>query len=286
MKHIVGFSGGVDSQAAALWVLNRFPKEDIIILNSPAGGNEHPLTTEHIEWFSRSVHSVIVVKAEIRDMWIGRDQAEKHGFEPRAELTFDLMAKIKGRFPSRKAQFCTEKLKLLPIRRWLFENLGHSSDLPCARHYERYAGVRRDESPAREKTVGRCYDEFFNCMVNQPVFDWTKKMCFDYIQSHGQQINPLYTFGFGRVGCAPCINAKKSDILAWAQRFPAMIDKVRGWEREVGRTFFAPIVPGLEINWVDEVVEWAKTDRGGSQYNMFKILEERPACESAYGLCE
>lgn len=25
MKHIVGFSGGVDSQACARWVLNRFP---------------------------------------------------------------------------------------------------------------------------------------------------------------------------------------------------------------------------------------------------------------------
>ena len=37
MKHIVGFSGGIDSQAAALWVLNRFPREDVILLNSDAG---------------------------------------------------------------------------------------------------------------------------------------------------------------------------------------------------------------------------------------------------------
>lgn len=42
MKHIVGFSGGIDSQACARWVLNRFPKEDVILLNSDAGANEHP----------------------------------------------------------------------------------------------------------------------------------------------------------------------------------------------------------------------------------------------------
>ena len=46
MKHIVGFSGGIDSQAAARWVLNRYEPQDVILTNSDAGGNEHPLTTE------------------------------------------------------------------------------------------------------------------------------------------------------------------------------------------------------------------------------------------------
>lgn len=48
MKHIVGFSGGIDSQACARWVLNHFPPEDVLLLNSDAGGNEHPLTTEFV----------------------------------------------------------------------------------------------------------------------------------------------------------------------------------------------------------------------------------------------
>lgn len=48
-KHVVGFSGGIDSQACAGWVLDHFPHEDVILMNSDAGGNEHPLTTEHIE---------------------------------------------------------------------------------------------------------------------------------------------------------------------------------------------------------------------------------------------
>ena len=43
VKHVVGFSGGIDSQACARWVLNRYPAEDVILLNSDAGGNEHPI---------------------------------------------------------------------------------------------------------------------------------------------------------------------------------------------------------------------------------------------------
>ena len=69
MKHIVGFSGGIDSQACALWVRNHFPKDDVILLNSDAGKNEHPLTTEFVNWYSANLHPVITVSAIIADVW-------------------------------------------------------------------------------------------------------------------------------------------------------------------------------------------------------------------------
>jgi 7-cyano-7-deazaguanine synthase in queuosine biosynthesis len=68
MKHIVGFSGGIDSQACARWVLNRYPKEDVILLNSDAGGNEHPLTTAFVEEYSRTIHSMVRLQPIIN--WI------------------------------------------------------------------------------------------------------------------------------------------------------------------------------------------------------------------------
>jgi len=74
----------------------------------------------------------------------------------------------------------------------------------------------------------------------------------------------------------------------WASRFPEMIEKVREWERRVGRTFFAPCVPGKEINWVDEVVDWSRTAHGGKQV-LLPMLEAEVAagsCMSRYGLCE
>ncbi len=119
MKHVVGFSGGVDSQACALWVRRKFAKEDVILLNSQAGRNEHPLTVEHIRWYSENVHPVIECVPRTKDLGTrgtkeGATRDRRQEFDDEDELTFDRLAYIKGRFPSRKAQFCTEHLKLAP----------------------------------------------------------------------------------------------------------------------------------------------------------------------------
>ena len=68
MKHVVGFSGGIDSQACARWVLNRFPAEDVILLNSTAGANEHPLTTAFVAEYSEKIHPVVVIEAIVADV--------------------------------------------------------------------------------------------------------------------------------------------------------------------------------------------------------------------------
>lgn len=277
MKHVVGFSGGIDSQAVARWVLNRFPKEDVILLNSNAGGNESPVTVKFIEDYSAAVHPVMIVEAIHADMWETPGYAEKKGLDSNAPLSFLDMIKIKGRPPSRKAQFCTEKLKLRPAMRWIKANI-HGE-------YVRYSGLRRQESDARKHTPYSEHDDWFECTVFHPIFDWTKEMCFDYVKHHGEEFNPLYKLGFNRVGCAPCINSGRDDIRNWNQRFPDMIDKIRSWEKESGRTFFAPMVPGKDINWIDEVVEWANCERGGKQYSL-EVMHPPAVCESKYGLCE
>lgn len=288
VKRVVGFSGGADSQATALWVRLQFPAEDIILLNTQAGRNEHPITAGFIRWYSDNIFPVVEVVPLIRDLGDVGTRCPATGERRRQfgdddELTFDRLAFIKGRFPSRKAQFCTEYLKLSPQKRWCEENLrAHGID------YDRYIGVRRDESAARKDTPDHRWDEYFDCEVFYPIAAWTKQQVFDFLKEHGEEVNPLYRAGFNRVGCAPCINSGKDDIREWAARFPEMIDKVREWEKSVGRTFFAPCVPGLEINWIDEVVEWAKTARGGRQGLLAFVENDAAAgaCVSKYGLCE
>lgn len=285
MKHVVGFSGGIDSQATARWVLNRYPAEDVILLNSDAGGNEHSLTTEFIRSYSDTVHPVTLLRPIIADLGGygskgGKALERRSEFRDDEPLTFDRLAYIKGRFPSSQAQFCTEFLKMRPANRWIKEHLT-SKGIP----WQRYSGVRRGESTKRSAKQAVEWDEYLGCELHHPIVDWTKQMCFDYVKAHGEEINQLYTLGFHRVGCAPCINSGKDDIMAWVQRFPEMIDKLRTWEQRVGRTFFSPMVPGMEINWIDDVVRWAKTTRGGKQFSLL-VLQERPACESDYGLCE
>lgn len=287
-KHVVGFSGGIDSQACAGWVLDHFPREDVILLNSNAGGNEHPITTEFVRWYSKNVHPVVEVNAIIADLGgvgthSGKTKQRREQYCDDDLMSFVDLATVKGRFPSRKAQFCTEYLKLAPQRRWIKENvtdLGHD--------IIRYSGVRRDESQQRKNTPDYKWDDYFDCYICYPIASWTKKQCFDFVKSRGERFNELYLLGFSRVGCAPCINSSKEDISQWGARFPEMIDKVRAWEQQVGRTFFAPCVPGKAINWVDEVVAWAKTTRGGKQIALPFAEAEAAAglCSSKYGLCE
>lgn len=284
LKHVVGFSGGIDSQATARWVLNRNDPDDVILINSDVGGHEHPITTEFVEWYSENVHPVVVVSPIVADLGDvganpGKVNDRRSRYKESDRMTFDVLAEIKGMFPTNMSQFCTEALKLAPSKRWLDENI------PSGQTIVRYAGVRRDESRKRRDAQAWDHDDYFDCMMIQPIVDWTKDMCFEYVKAHGEQFNELYTLGFSRVGCSPCINANKEDIRQWATRFPAMIDKVRSWEQRTGLSFFRKPFDDEKYRFVDDMVDWAMTRHGGSQYDLL-VLQTPPACESKYGLCE
>jgi hypothetical protein len=308
-------------------VLEKEGPEHVILMSSDAGGNEHPMTTAHVEWYSKNVHPVVMLQARVSDLGgIGtRDGAtgeRRRSLGEDSLLTFADLAYVKGRFPSKKAQFCTEYLKLAPQLRALQELYLQGHDVV------RYAGVRADESQDRAKLSGCQHDDYFDCELRRPILAWTKQQCFAFCMGRGERVNELYSHGFSRVGCAPCVNSGKDDVRLWAARFPEMIDKVRDWEKRVGRTFFPPCIPRPEhnravrewrdrwlevthspdedvdpvvrvkpgapprpatpINWIDEVVAWSKTTRGGTQMDLpvVEIEAEAGTCSSKYGLCE
>lgn len=120
-------------------------------------------------------------------------------------------------------------------------------------------------------------------------------------RKHGVKHNPLYEQGMGRVGCMPCIHARKDELLEIGKRFPEEINRVAQWEHLVSKlaasqkaTFFS--VDGLGKGNADKIdleqhgiwarVEWAKTSRGGVQYDFLRSDAEGPMCSSIYGLCE
>lgn len=43
---------------------------------------------------------------------------------------------------------------------------------------------------------------------------------------------------------------------------------------------------GMNTPGVDEVLEWAKTGRGGKVYDLVKASMDTSVCSSRYGLCE
>ena len=285
MKHIVGFSGGIDSQACALWVRRRFDPADVLLLNSDAGGNEHPVTTQFIEDYSRDVFPVVMISPQVQDMdGQARAAIARRGLGPTDPLTFDLLAELKQCFPTHYQQFCTYHLKIVPQKRWMLEN----ADGLIRDGYARYVGVRADESNDRAKFPEHEWDATYDCDLYRPLLRWTKRECFDYVRDAGEAINPLYAMGFSRVGCAPCVNSNKDDIRQWAATFPEMIDKVREWERRTGKTFFRPQVKGGPLQWIDDKVKWSRTERGGKVVSLPYVEADAAAgrCVSKYGLCE
>lgn len=325
MKHLVGFSGGVDSQATALWVRQRFPPEDVILLFCDAGGNEHTLTYEFVREYSHNVHPVTFITPLVRDLWEPtsdktadfvawcRDNfaSDEHAIEwareckiniedhtaaniaavaregvgPDTPLTFDLTARIRGVFPSKGKRFCTDSLKLHPQKRWMLAN----RDGVLADGVERYVGLRREEGKVQGKgraaIPDRLYDDYFGCWLNYPVADMTKAEVFAMLATAGERWNPLYDLGHNRVGCYPCIAAGKDEIRACAVISPDKIVQIGEWEQTVGKPFFVHKIPGRPDAPVDEVVKWAKTARG--EYRPGETQDQMPFLESDLndGLC-
>lgn len=204
----------------------------------------------------------------------------------------------KGRFPSRKAQFCTEELKRNMA-------VGFQMELMDAGHrVVSWQGVRRDESENRRnaKKIERVGHGLW---IFRPIVEWTAAQVFELAASRGVSPNPLYLQGMGRVGCMPCINCSKPELRQIAARFPEHPARIAEWEHIVGMcskrgfsTWFsdAPaavaqasdrrvIFADLNI-WTR--IEWSKTSRGGKQFNLLDEIENDGAggCSSSYGLCD
>lgn len=126
----------------------------------------------------------------------------------------------------------------------------------------------------------------------RPIFTWTAEETLDYIKSNLQQPNPLYFQGFSRVGCFPCIMAKKSEIKLIIQNHPDQWQAIKDAELDANSTFFrADYVPlfaqlhrsdkGHRITTAEDVEKYLTAN--DTQLDLF----EKPiGCMSVYNLCE
>jgi 3'-phosphoadenosine 5'-phosphosulfate sulfotransferase (PAPS reductase)/FAD synthetase len=195
------------------------------------------------------------------------------------------------------AQFCTEFLKTRAI--------DDACVIPALERGSlvQWLGVRRDESLNRRNVpMFRRIPQFghprrVSITLFCPIIHWTAKNVISFSQAHGLRPNPLYMHGMGRVGCFPCINASKGELRQIGLRFPDAVERIAAWERIVAAaskrgnaTFFAPSVTpeGSATEWPDaaQVFEWAKTTRGGRQFDLFAAGDDGLSCSSQYGLCE
>ena len=121
MKHIVAFSGGKDSLATLLLVIEKFGKKYLEVIFCDTGW-ESPVTYQHIKDVEGKLNiKVIFLKSK-----------KYNGF-------YDLSIK-KKRVASPKARFCTEELKVKPMIDYI---------LSKREHIIIYQGIRAEESRNR-----------------------------------------------------------------------------------------------------------------------------------------
>lgn len=314
MIAVISTSGGKDSTATLLCAIEQLDRKQIFPVFADTG-NEHPMTYEYIKYLgSRLRLKIHTVKADFKEWWWERRDyirdkwalpAPKKGwpdgvpadiiarvlavFEkgPTGNPYLDLCI-IKGRFPSRKAQFCTDELKKQPLNKYI-------NDL-VAEHkvVESWQGVRADESESRAKLPEReSNGELFT--IYRPILKWNVEQVFALHKKHKVKPNPLYKLGMARVGCMPCINVSKDELFEISRRFPEHIERIAEWEKivsEASKRGQSTFIPSPEdrgdgkVHSIWERVEWSKTARGGKQLDLFKAMEEPKSCASRYGLCE
>jgi 3'-phosphoadenosine 5'-phosphosulfate sulfotransferase (PAPS reductase)/FAD synthetase len=273
-KRIVSVSGGKDSTALYLWAVEQWGADGFLAVFADTG-HEHPVTYNYVKNLHLMANGPEVhwVHADFSERLTARGKAVSHN--PMRDLIV-----WKGRVPSSKAQFCTEHLKLRPIRDWL-EGMRTDDDA-----VEMYVGIRAAESERRSKMPEHEWSEFYDCDFYRPLLHWSEAQVWEILKRHGVPPNPLYTeAGSARVGCYPCIHARKSELAAlpeWAW------DRLEAHEKAVGRSWFpAGLVPGKFIPTIADVKEWSKTTRGGRQVDMFAPeAVDVPSCMSTWGVCE
>ena len=308
---VVSVSGGKDSLATAQLAIDRHGRDAVRLVHFETG-NEHELTERYVrEDMPAALRLPVTVLMADFTADIARkrryiaEKWEAKGVPPdRVKRALELLhptgnpmldlCMMKGRFPSRKAQFCTQELKIKVAERYMAE-LRASTSAPL----ESWQGIRRDESANRKDALAVEHVPEERLTIIRPIVDWTAQQVIDFIRSRGLPLNPLYSMGCSRVGCMLCINAGKDEIANAARRWPHHIDKLREWEALVSETskrgwttFFvdsfedgetcAEIFDRLRI---DKHVEWATTSRGGRQQDWIRQVGET-GCSSSYGLCE
>lgn len=313
-RHVVFISGGKDSAALAIWAKQNIGPDKFEMFHSITG-HDALLTMNYLRnfhLFANLPNPVIMRQADFTE------RLAKKGLKPSGNPMRDLIM-WKGRVPSAKAQFCTEHLKLAVARDWLKET---ADERPVIL----YTGIRRGESNRRSTYEEYELLTYFDCLTRRPLIDWTTEDVFKTLRVNSIPLNPLYEKGFLRVGCFPCIHARKSELNLLPDEY---WDNIKSIENEVERTWFSygtiPLtdeqktrfsrIPRVKLKdedgnetdeWgpdpeqvkalknelspsVDEVRVWAKTTRGGRQIDLFSVDEldrDIPSCMAAWGICE
>jgi 3'-phosphoadenosine 5'-phosphosulfate sulfotransferase (PAPS reductase)/FAD synthetase len=289
--HVLSLSGGKDSTAAALYLREQGIPHVRLFMDT---GWEHASLYEHLDYLEAELGPITRIRSDIGVLdGYADDVTELEARIGRPSPMIRWTVK-KAMFSSRVRRWCTQELKVRPFLRWVEEQ---DADIINV------VGIRADESaarsglPEREAMPGADHVE-----VWRPLIRWSEQDVIDIHQRHGVRPCRLYLEGASRVGCWPCIMARKSELRMLAdddvrvsimRDLEALVARIveerKGAHPNGAPAFYQaraanedgvyPCVP------IDRVLEWARTGKGGRQFELFAASPREAGC-TRWGLCD
>jgi 3'-phosphoadenosine 5'-phosphosulfate sulfotransferase (PAPS reductase)/FAD synthetase len=221
---VVNHSGGKDSQALLIKMLELVPRAQLLVVHASLG---------EFEWHG----ALELAQAQAADAGVPFVVARSHKtFLDMVERRFATRPDVPS-FPSSSTRQCTSDLKRDPIdrevRRYAAAH-GHSVILSAT-------GIRAQESAARAKVETFKLNKR-NSVAGRSWFDWapihalSTTEVFATIAEAGQTPHPAYAAGNERLSCVFCIMGSRNDILNGAQARPELFARIAEVEARTGYT--------------------------------------------------
>ena len=183
-KFTVLWSGGKDSTASLLWVLNNVRNADFNVLYIEITGNTDQRCNDYV--------------LKTADSFGIEDRLIFHRALYKGLDFYQLMER--WGVPVIKYRWCLYKLKI-PA----FQSVPTKFIV---------SGTRKSDSKVREKIVREIsYSRFIGKWSFNPIWDWNREQVLDYLKDHGVKLNPCYDVLGHSGNCCYCPYADKEHII-------------------------------------------------------------------------
>ncbi|WPO20667.1 phosphoadenosine phosphosulfate reductase family protein [Raoultella ornithinolytica] len=237
-------SGGKDSQAMLIKLLEIVPTAQLIVVHASLGVIEWPGALELAETQAGGAGLPFIVA-----------RASKTFFEM-VERRFKSRPEVPS-WPSSSTRQCTSDLKRGPIqrevRRYAKAN-GFKTIVNCL-------GLRAQESPGRAKRqvfskmgISNSVNTWYEWL---PVHELLTEEVFATIRQAGQEPHYAYALGNERLSCVFCIMASRNDMANGARYNPPLLEEYARLEVKTGYTMHMSRIPIRVLATEDEKWERA-----------------------------
>lgn len=259
--HLVSFSGGKDSTAMLLGMIERGMRIDCILFCDT--GLEFPAMYEHIAKLEKDTGMPITcVRAEksFEELMFYAEIRRK----PDSAALKKYGPDIKGYgWAGPKMRWCTARLKDEPRERFLRE---------IRKEYDvkEYVGIAADEGYRLERKRNRQDGHV------HPLVEWgmTEADCLKYCYDHGYDWGGLYG-QFKRVSCWCCPLQPLPELRQLYHNHPKLWEQLKAWDKMTWRSFRADYsVEELEIRF-DFEDGWQKAGKPIKGRAFFNALKKR-----------